>query len=326
MGSTSPLWRRCGSHYGTARSDALGENCYFGDMTKSETQSYERSPNTSASGPRARPIANCRDWSLAEYVCSAGPGDRNFEEEHKTFTISAVVEGTFNYKTDTGGSLMHPGSWMLGNYAQCFVCGHDHSRGDRCIALHISPLYFAEVSASWGGTAGFRFVSPVLPATARGLSLLARARSIAWHAEGLEIDEVVTGIVEMVIRHMSGVHPIRQHLSARDARRVSDTIHHMEDQFNEMLSLDNLASQACMSKYHFLRTFSSVVGSSPHQYLINLRLQHVAHCLINSADSIAHIALSSGFGDLSTFASRFKRQFNESPSRFRARYRRTHSG
>lgn len=221
---------------------------------------------------------------------------------------------------------MHPGSWMLGNHEQCFMCGHDHSGGDRCIALHISQPYFAEVSASWGGTAGFRFVSPVLPATTRGLSLLARARSIASHPEGLETDEAVTGIVEMVVGQMSGEQPIRQHLSARDERRISDAIHHLEDRFTEMLSLDDLASQAAMSNYHFLRTFRSAVGRSPHQYLLNLRLQRVAHRLINSADTITHIALSCEFGDVSTFVSHFKRQFSESPSRFRARYRRTHLG
>lgn len=295
-------------------------------MTKREIRSYQASLSTTAVAPQARPIASCRDWNLAEYVCSAGPEDRNFEEEHQSFTIAAVVEGTFNYKTNTGSSLMYPGSWLLSNHAQCFICGHDHSRGDRCIALHIDPPYFAEISASCGGSAGFRFISPALPTTARGISLLARAGSIASHAEGLEIDETVTEIVEMVIGQMSGEQPIRQHLSARDARRISDTIHHMEDRFAQICSLDELACQATMSKYHFLRTFRSVVGRSPHQYLLNLRLQHVTHCLINSAETITHIALACGFGDLSTFGCHFRRQFGESPSRFRARYRRTHQG
>jgi AraC family transcriptional regulator len=272
------------------------------------------------------PIASCRDWSMAEYVCSAGPGGRNFEERHETFTIAAVVEGTFHYKTDTGTALMHPGSWLLGNHAECFVCGHDHSRGDRCIAVHISPQYFAEVSSSHGGTARFRFASPVLPAKARGLSLLARARSIAAHSDGLEIDEAVTGIIEMVVGQTSGEQPMRQQVSARDERRISGVLHHLEDRFTDVLNLDDLSSQAAMSKYHFLRTFRSVVGRSPHQYLLDLRLQHVAHRMTNSADTITHIALSCGFGDLSTFVSHFKRQYGESPSRFRARYRRTAAG
>lgn len=263
---------------------------------------------------------------MAEYVCSAGPGDRHFEERHERFTIAAVVEGTFRYKTDTGTSLMHPGSWLLGNHAACFVCGHDHSRGDRCVAVHISPQYFAEVSASRGGTARFRFVSPVLPAKTRGLSLLARGRSVAAHSDGLEIDEAVTGLIELVVGQMSGEQPMRQQVSARDERRISGVLHHLEDHFTEALNLDDLSSKAAMSKYHFLRTFRSVVGRSPHQYLLDLRLQHVAHRMTNSADTITNLALSCGFGDLSTFVSHFKRQYGESPSRFRARYRRTAVG
>ncbi len=304
----------------------LGENCYYRSMTMRANQSHEPSANSSAAGPRARSIAKGRDWSVAEYLCSDGPGDRSFEEQHATFTIAAVVEGTFQYKTDSGASLMYPGSWLLGNHGQCFICGHDHSRGDRCIALHISPTYFAEVSASWAGTGRFRFVSPVLPATARGLTLLARARSIASDPEGLELDEAVSGIVETVVGQMSGEQPNRQHLSARDARRISDAIHYLEDRFAERLSLDDLASEAAMSKYHFLRSFRSVVGRSPHQYLLDLRFQHVAHRLINSTERITQIALTCGFGDLSTFVSYFKRQFGQSPSQFRARCRRVHVG
>ena len=84
-------------------------------------------------GPVARVVARGRDWSAAEYVCSAGPGDRSFEEQHEVFTLAAVVKGSFRYKTDTGTSLLHPGSWLLGNHGRCFSCGHDHSRGDRVV-------------------------------------------------------------------------------------------------------------------------------------------------------------------------------------------------
>ncbi len=265
-----------------------------------------------------RLISECDDWCVAEYVCTAGPEDRSFEEQHDCFTMAAVVEGTFRYETNAGSSLMHPGSWLLGNHGDCFTCGHDHSRGDRCISLQVNQQYFAEVSSSCGASSEFRFDSPFLPAKANDFSLLAHACSLSHQAEQIEIDEAVTRIIECIIRRMSGEQPLRRKVSARDERRISEVLHYLEDHFTEVSKLEELAAQVSMSKYHFLRTFSGVVGHSPYQYLLNLRLQHSAHQLINSADSVAHVAADSGFGDLSTFGLQFKREFGETPSQFRA--------
>lgn len=274
----------------------------------------------SGAGPQRRLIAECRDWSVAEYVCTAGPDDQNFEERHEAFTIAAVVAGTFRYETNAGKSLLHPGCWLLGNYGDCFTCGHDHSRGDRCVGLHVSPEFFSEVAASRGATSQFRFVSPFLAAKLPEVSLLARACALAGRPERIELDEVVTRIIETVIGQQSGAHPGRRNVSARDERRISVVLHHLEDHFADMLDLDGLAELALMSKYHFLRTFRAVVGCSPYQYLIGLRLQRAAYCLMSSLDSITQIAQNCGFGDLSTFGAQFRRQFGENPSRFRVQH------
>jgi AraC family transcriptional regulator len=265
-------------------------------------------------------IARGRDWSVAEYVCTAGPSDRSFEEQHETFTVAAVVEGSFRYTSDTGTSLLHPGSWLLGNHRRCFSCGHDHSRGDRCIAFHLSPECFAEISASLGGSANYEFRYSMLPATMRGLSMLARAQSMIGSGDTLARDEAVTELLEAVVVETSEAHPTPQTVLGRDERRISAALHHLEDHFTEPLGLDQLAAVAGMSKYHFVRTFRHVLGRSPHQYLVGLRLQHVAERLTITDDLITEIALNCGFGDISTFASQFRRQFGETPSQYRRRY------
>lgn len=274
----------------------------------------------SSANPQTRSISECRDWSLAEYVCTAGPKDRSFEEQHSSFTMAAVVQGTFRYETSSGKSLLSPGSWLLGNHGECFTCGHDHSRGDRCVSLHVKPHYFSEVASSRGVTNRFRFRSPVLPINARDLSLLARTCSLADGPERIEVDELVTEIIENIVGQISGEQSKPRNVSTRDEQRISGVLHYLEDHFMETINLEGLAEQIAMSKFHFLRTFRAVVGRSPYQYLINLRLQRAAHQMINSVNSIADIALGCGFGDLSTFGLTFKRQYGETPSQFRAKY------
>jgi AraC-like DNA-binding protein len=275
-----------------------------------------------AAKPAVRSIAQGRGWSIAEYVCSAGPNDRRFEERHEAFTVAAVLQGTFRYRADSGASLLYPGAFLLGNYGSSFECGHDHSRGDRCIAFHFDPDYFAEVAAAAGGSGRFQFRTGMLPAAATSLSWLARVHAVVEYGEPLAVGETVAGLIEIVVAAASGLAASPQRVSASDERRISAALHLLEQRFAEAINLDRLAELATLSKYHFLRTFRRVVGMTPYQYLLGLRLRHVAARLAASAEPISAIAFDAGFGDLSTFNARFKEQFATSPSRYRAGVRR----
>jgi len=49
--------------------------------------------------------------------------------------IAIVLAGSFQYGSDRGHGLMTSGSLMLGNQGDCFVCGHQHGEGDRCVSF-----------------------------------------------------------------------------------------------------------------------------------------------------------------------------------------------
>jgi AraC family transcriptional regulator len=152
----------------------------------------------------ARVVAEGRDWRIAEYVCSAGPRDRPFEECHDTFTIAAVVEGSFKYRSETASALLHPGALLLGNHGTCFECSHDHGTGDRCIALHVAPDTFAEVASSAAGSGCFRFPVGMLPASAAInpwlVKLYAGRMNVGLVTEqSLEADESVVQLLEVMI-------------------------------------------------------------------------------------------------------------------------------
>jgi AraC family transcriptional regulator len=279
----------------------------------------ERAP---AAKPAVRSIAQGRGWSIAEYVCSAGPSDRRFEERHAAFTVAAVLQGTFRYRADNGVALLYPGAFLLGNFGRCYECGHDHSRGDRCIAFHFDPEYFAEVAAAAGGSGRFQFRTGMLPAASASLSWFARVHAVVDQGEPLAVGETIAELIESVVAAASGSAPAPQRVSASDERRISAILHVLEQQFADAVSLDRLAELATLSKYHFLRTFRRVVGMTPYQYLLGLRLRHVAARLAASAEPISAIAFDAGFGDLSTFNARFREQFATSPSRYRAGVRR----
>ena len=71
-------------------------------------------------------LASGDGWSAGDVVCSAGPQDRPYEEQHGSISIAIVLEGSFQYRSAYGSAVMSPGSLLLGNLDQCFECGHEH--------------------------------------------------------------------------------------------------------------------------------------------------------------------------------------------------------
>lgn len=293
-------------------------------MRRDDEQRIEVSPARASDTMATRLLAEGRDWRLAEYVCCAGPGDRPFEERHDTFTIAAVVEGTFKYRSETGSALMHPGAVLLGNHGACFECGHDHGTGDRCIALHVTRDTFAEVASSAAGSEQWRFPVGMLPASAAITPWLVKLYADPTNigratTEPLDVDVSVLRLLEEMIGLTADTKLSAVRVSARDERRLSAVIRYIELNASEKLDLDQLSSMAGMSKYHFLRTFRRTVGLTPHQFVLGIRLRRAAACLLTTAAPISAIAFEAGFGDLSTFNARFRKQFGITPRGYRLR-------
>jgi AraC-like DNA-binding protein len=78
-----------------------------------------------------------------------------------------------------------------------------------------------------------------------------------------------------------------------------------------------MAREAGLSAFHFLRLFASVLGVTPHQYLVRSRLRHAARLLADHDRAITDVALDVGFGDLSNFVRTFHRAAGVSPRAFR---------
>ncbi|MFN7943938.1 MAG: helix-turn-helix domain-containing protein [Blastocatellia bacterium] len=91
----------------------------------------------------------------------------------------------------------------------------------------------------------------------------------------------------------------------------------MADHVAEDFSLDHLAAQAELSKFHFQRLFKSALGVSPSRYHINLRLNLARQLLRETKKSVMEVSLEVGYADPSHFARLFRRETGLSPSDYR---------
>jgi len=105
--------------------------------------------------------------------------------------------------------------------------------------------------------------------------------------------------------------------SPRDRRRAVETALWIDANSHREIDLEDAATQAGISPFHFLRLFTGVLGVTPHQYLVRSRLRHAARRLAFDDGPITDIAYDVGFGDLSNFVRTFHRAAGASPLRFR---------
>ncbi len=103
--------------------------------------------------------------------------------------------------------------------------------------------------------------------------------------------------------------------------RINKAFDYIESNFNKSMTLVELADVANFSKFHFNRIFHSIVGESPFQFIIRIRLEKAASLIIsNKNEPIAEIAFQCGFSDTAMFSRYFKNYFQISASQYRKAY------
>ena len=256
-------------------------------------------------------LASGSGWSVRDAVCASGPHDRPYEEQHASFTIAAVIEGSFRYRAGRDSEVMSPGALLLGNCGRYFECGHEHGTGDRCISFHYTPEFFDRC--------GVRGPFPVhrVPPLATLTPWLVEARLAVQAPERVAIEELAHGLVGAVLGVLGKNGEVSRAATAADERRISATLRFIEANLAEQLPLAQLASAARMSEFHFLRIFKQVTRVTPHQYILRARLREAALRLKANADDVLEIALAAGFLDLSNFNHAFRTEFGVSPRIYR---------
>jgi AraC-like DNA-binding protein len=281
-----------------------------------------------------RALARGNGWSVSDVICSEGPENRPFEEQHSHYCIAVVVEGSFQYQSEGGRELMTPGSLLLGNAGQYFECGHEHGMGDHCISFAYETEYFEALAAETDAPCfsvlrvpPIRDLSGLVARVCAGLIGSSNQRSphtdlqqtdLSWMEAGVEL-------VGRALENASKARPSLRSIAAAESR-VTRIVRLIDGYPNSEHSLESLAQDAKLSRYHFIRIFQQLTGLTPYQYLRRTRLRGAAARLIMSAAPVLDIALDSGFGDVSNFNHAFLAEFDLSPRSYRNRYRRNSFG
>ena len=253
-----------------------------------------------------------RSITVSEFRCSAGPGDAPFTELHHGHSISYVRKGSFGLHCRSKFSELVAGSVLIGHPGDEYTCTHDHVCGDECLSFFLGEELVDSItdsSAIWQIGA-----APPLPEL---MVLGELAQAAADGRSDIGLDEIGQVLASRFIKVVSGKARKAGLDSPRDRRRAVETALWIDANSHREIDLEDAATQAGISPFHFLRLFTGVLGVTPHQYLVRSRLRHAARRLVFDDSGITDIAYDVGFGDLSNFVRTFHRAAGASPLRFR---------
>ena len=250
--------------------------------------------------------------SVSEFRCTAGPDDTPFVERHRCHSVSYVRKGSFGCHSRGRFFELVAGSILVGHPGDEYVCTHDHVCGDECLSFFLAP----ELAEAIGDRAEVWQIgsAPPLPEL---MVLGELAQAAANGRSDVGLDEVGQVFASRFVEVVSGRPHKPVATATRDRRRAVETALWIDAHSHRQIDLEKAAGQAGISPFHFLRLFSSVLGVTPHQYLVRSRLRHAARLLADNDISITDVAYDVGFGDLSNFVRTFHRAAGVSPRRFR---------
>src|SRR5215213_8326109 len=91
----------------------------------------------------------------------------------------------------------------------------------------------------------------------------------------------------------------------------------MDRAYAEPLDIPAIAAVAHISQAHFIRTFRSVFGETPHRYLQRRRVERSMFLLRETNRSVTDVCFDVGFTSLGTFSRTFRDIVGEPPSAYR---------
>jgi AraC-like DNA-binding protein len=128
---------------------------------------------------------------------------------------------------------------------------------------------------------------------------------------------VVDSLVAALVHRLAFTSPpslARQRLSPARVQRV---LAFVDAEMHRPIGLDELAALAGVGVRQFCAAFRDAMGTSPHQYLLQCRVERAKQLLREPMLGLAEIAAAVGFSDQSQFTRTFSRMAGRSPGRYR---------
>jgi len=239
---------------------------------------------------------------------------------HRELSLGIIDRGSTDIRVRELDFHLSPGDGIVIPPGFIHLCQPEEDRLFRFRMLYFEASWFSRAYSCPPGTLR-PAAGELSPAGTEDLDVLCRmiTRPDGPGAADLETESFAITLLGELLESLGAFpHPLPGDLPPdRPVRgNLKELRDRMEEEFDREHSLDDLAEQAGMNKYTFLRAFKRQFRLSPHAWLINCRINKTRQWL-KEGRSMAAIAADAGFTDQSHFIRTFRRYVGVSPGEYR---------
>lgn len=262
-----------------------------------------------------------------------------FGEGEGLLSIKSFYGGQALYNVGRGQYRLDETAYLILNHGQKYAITIEAETAIESFCLFFSPGFAAEVYRSLITPAGRLLADPDRPQISLPAffertyphddllsPLLGRLRQVlarspyepGWLAE--QFHRVMQRLLQVhfkVYQEVETLPAVRAATREELYRRLYLARDYMAAAFDQPLTLEEVAGVAGLSPNHLLRTFKTLFHQTPHQYLVNRRLELAQKLLSQTNQSVTDICLTVGFESVGTFSWLFRRRLGLSPTQYR---------
>lgn len=233
---------------------------------------------------------------------------------HDTYALGLTLQGVQAFRYRGAVRYSQPGNIIVLHPDELHDGGAGTEDGLRYRMMYLPPEML--VDALGESRRGLPFVpSPVIADRIFAATLAGVMRDLDGAIEDLQMDDVLTGIADALVRHAdSGVIAPGRKCDHAAIRRTCDFLQAHSDRQVTSAELERVSG---LDRFTLARQFRVSLGTSPHRYLVMRRLER-ARGMIGSGSSLVDVALETGFADQAHFTRHFKKAHGMTPGRWAA--------
>ena len=273
-------------------------------------------------------------YQVTDFRCHCDVCSVSQEEYNDAFCISFIRKGFFEYRTFKRNSEVFAGRVHLSKPGYEHTTRHIDQQPDITTTIEFTASFFENVKLHYKEAAWFlnnNDIHSMVIQCSVGAELLQHRLLAALTNKGydsLKIDELVFAILDHVMGIAGNVHELPvlpESLVKHHLGTVESAKEYILKHFREDISLQQLATHCHVSPFHFSRIFRSVLQTSPHKYLTEVRLHHGQLMVDTTNKPIADIAFECGFSSAEHFTTAYKKMFGAPPSMHYSRILKVHN-